>query len=311
MNGVNKIRGLYSFNHRAYFFNPVYVSFQKNQLLRMTKFLVPTDFSDTSKNAARFAVQAVANAKDKDSTIILYNLHDVVAAGSDGSLLTETENDRLTILTEALENLKSELLTLGNVKIDIVLEAGSSLVDSLERYVRHHGIDLVIMGITGATRLEQIFMGSNTLNLVDKGIGPVMIVPPDATYHPIKNIVLASDLKDVETTTPVAPIRSVLQLFGASLHIVNVDSEHYVEITDEYKSEKAKMEKMFSGYSPEFYFIRQYDFQEAISQFSVDRSIDAIIIVPKRNSFLSGLFKTSHTKKLAYHSHIPIVAIHE
>jgi len=276
----------------------------------MKKFLVPTDFSDTSKNAARFAVQAVAN--EKDATIILYNLHDVVAAGSDGSLLTETENDRIIVLTEALNNLKDELLTLSpSAKIEIVLEGGSSLVDSLDRYVRHHGIDLVLMGITGATRLEQIFMGSNTLNLVDKGICPVMIIPPDATYHPIRNIALASDLKEVETTTPIAAIKGVLKIFNASLHVVNVDSEHYVDITDEYKAERAKLEKMFAGYNPEFYFIRQYDFQEAISQFSIDRAIDAIIIVPKRNSFLSGLFKTSHTKKLAYHSHIPIVAIHE
>lgn len=276
----------------------------------MKKFLVPTDFSDTSKNAARFAVQAVAN--EKDATIILYNLHDVVAAGSDGSLLTETENDRIIVLTEALNNVRDELLTLApQAKIEIVLEAGSSLVDSLDRYVRHHGINLVLMGITGATRLEQIFMGSNTLNLVDKGICPVMIIPPDATYHPIKNIVLASDLKDVDTTTPIAPIKGILKLFNATLHVVNVDSEHYVDITDEYKAERAKLEKMFAGYNPEFYFIRQYDFQEAISQFSIDRAIDAIIIVPKRNSFLSGLFKTSHTKKLAYHSHIPIVAIHE
>lgn len=276
----------------------------------MKKFLVPTDFSDTSKNAARFAVQAVAN--EKDATIILYNLHDVVAAGSDGSLLTETENDRIIVLTEALKNLKDELLTLApSAKIEIVLEGGSSLVDSLDRYVRHHGIDLVLMGITGATRLEQIFMGSNTLNLVDKGICPVMIIPPDANYHPIKNIAFASDLKEVETTTPIAAIKGVLKIFNASLHVVNVDSEHYVDITDEYKAERAKLEKMFAGYNPEFYFIRQYDFQEAISQFSIDRAIDAIIIVPKRNSFLSGLFKTSHTKRLAYHSHIPIVAIHE
>ena len=39
--------------------------------------------------------------------------------------------------------------------------------------------------------------------------------------------------------------------------------------------------------------------------------IDVIVTVPKEHSFLSGLFKTSHTKKLAYHSHVPIIASHE
>jgi hypothetical protein len=39
------------------------------------------------------------------------------------------------------------------------------------------------------------------------------------------------------------------------------------------------------------------------------REIDAIITVPRKHNFLSQLFKTSHTKKLAYHSNVPIIAI--
>lgn len=276
----------------------------------MKKFLVPTDFSDTAKNAALFAAQAVASVPD--ARIILYNVFDKLATGVDGSPLTETDDDRAVVLGSAIQQLKEEMLAAApGVAIDTVLELGSSLVDNLERYVRHHGIDLVIMGITGATRLEQIFMGSNTLNMVNTGICPVLIVPPDASFKKVKNVVLASDMKEVATTTPVAPIKAVLDIFGASLHVVNVDHEHYVELTDEYKGERAVLEKMLQGYNPSFYFIRQYDFLDAISQFTQDKNIDLIIIVPRKNSFLGGLFKTSHTKKLAYHSHVPIVAIHE
>jgi nucleotide-binding universal stress UspA family protein len=276
----------------------------------MKKFLVPTDFSDTSKNAAKFAAQAVATVKD--AQIILYNVSDTIGKGVDGSVLTETDDDRAIVLGSAMLQLKDEITPFaGGATIDIVLEQGSSLVDNLERYVRHYAIDLVIMGITGATRLEQIFMGSNTLNMVDTRICPVLIVPPDANFKQIKNVVLASDMKEVATTTPVAPIKSVLDIFGANLHVVNVDHEHYVELTDEYKTERAVLEKMLKDYNPSFYFIRQYDFLDAISQFTADKNIDLIIIVPRKNSFLGGLFKTSHTKKLAYHSHIPIVAIHE
>ena len=48
----------------------------------------------------------------------------------------------------------------------------------------------------------------------------------------------------------------------------------------------------------------------AISTFSEGHNIDAIITVPRKHSFLESLFKSSHTKKLAYHSHVPILAIH-
>jgi nucleotide-binding universal stress UspA family protein len=275
----------------------------------MKKLLVPTDFSDTSKNAAIFAAKMAADIQN--AKIILIHVSDKITGGSDGSPLTEDDDDRRVILTQALEQLKEELLAVAQAPIEFVMEKGSSLVETLTRYVRHQAIDMVVMGITGATRLEQIFMGSNTLDMAKEGVCPVLIIPPDAKYRTIKNVVLASDFKEVETTIPVAPLKATLDLFKPALHIVNVDSEHYVELTDEYKAERKKLEAMFKDYKPEFSFIRQYDFFDAISQFVDDRNIDLILIVPKDRSFVPSLFKTSHTKKLAYHSHVPIVAIHE
>lgn len=276
----------------------------------MKKLLVPTDFSDTSKNAALFAAQMAADIQN--AKIILIHVSDKITGGSDGSPLTEDDDDRRIILTKALSQLKDELSPAAKqVPIEFAIEKGSSLVETLTRYVRYNAIDLVIMGITGATRLEQIFMGSNTLDMAKESVCPVLIIPPDAKYRKVKNVVLASDFKEVDTTIPVAPLKATLDLFKPALHIVNVDSEHYVELTDEYKAERKKLEQMLQEYAPEFYFIRQYDFFDAISQFVADKNIDLIFIVPKDRSFLSGFFKTSHTKKLAYHSHVPIVAIHE
>jgi nucleotide-binding universal stress UspA family protein len=275
----------------------------------MKKLLVPTDFSDTSKNAALFAAQMAADIQN--AKIILIHVSDKITGGSDGSPLTEDDDDRRVILTEALSQLKNELLAVAQAPIEFAMEKGTSLVETLTRYVRHQAIDMVVMGITGATRLEQIFMGSNTLDMAKEGVCPVLIIPPDAKYRKIKNVVLASDFKEIETTIPVAPLKATLDLFKPALHIVNVDSEHYVELTDEYKAERKKLETMLKDYSPEFSFIRQYDFFDAISQFVDDRNIDLILIVPKDRSFVPSLFKTSHTKKLAYHSHVPIVAIHE
>lgn len=274
----------------------------------MKKFLVPTDFSETSKNAASFAVKMLNNKPGVK--IVLYYVFDT-AAGADGTLLSEDEIDRQTILGHALTNMKSELAVYGNVEIETVAEHGTSVVENVERYVRYHGVDMVIMGITGATKVEQIFMGSNALKLAKEGVCPVMIIPPDAKYGEIKEVAFTSDFKEVESTTPFEPIKKILNLFQPTLYIINVDSEHYVEVTDDYQAERNKLEKHFAAYNPQFAFIRLFDFLDAINNFTRDREIDLIITVPKKHSFLGGLFKTSHTQKLAYHSSVPIIAIHE
>jgi nucleotide-binding universal stress UspA family protein len=275
----------------------------------MKKFLVPTDFSETSKNAARYAVELAQD--DPQTTIILYNIYDKLAPGSDGSLLTESDEDRKKVLNQALLNLEIELHEISTVRIEYVAEEGNSLVESIERYVRYNGINVVIMGITGATKLEQVFFGSNALNMARQGVCPVIIVPPKAQFKKIKNVMLLSDFKNVKSTTPVAQIKQILDIFKPNLHIVNVDSEHHVQLTEEYKIERDWLDKTFSDYKPEFYFIRMYDFLDATNNFTSDHDIDLIVTVPRKHSFLTGLYKTSHTKKLAYHSHIPVAAIHE
>ncbi|MEO5591495.1 MAG: universal stress protein [Chitinophagaceae bacterium] len=277
----------------------------------MKTFIVPTDFSDTSKNAARFAARLVEQVPG--SQIILYNVFDRIdTSSSDGSVVYNDHDARKKIMELALESVKTEMMHVApGASISCFAEEEGSFIDSLERLARHKDASMIIMGITGATRLAQIFIGSNTLSMVNKNICPVMIVPPDAEFTGIKHVAFTSDFKEVEKTTPAKALKEVLDIFKPFIHVVNVDSEHYVEVTEEYKAERAKLETILEGYETEYYFIRQFDFIDAINQFVEDYKIDMIFTVPKKHSFLGGLFKSSHTKKLAYHSNVPLVAIHE
>lgn len=276
----------------------------------MKTFIVPTDFSETSKNAARFAAQVVS--KVPDVKIILYNVFDKIETGSDGSVMYNDHEGRRKIMELALESVKSDMLSLApGIEITCIAEEESSFIGSLEKIARQHNVDMIVMGITGASPLSQIFMGSNTLNMVNKNICPVMIVPPDASFTGIKRVMITSDFKDIDKTIPEARLKALLNIFNPFVHVVNVDSEHYVEITEEYKQERAKLDAILTDYERDYSFIRLYDFVDAINQFVSDQKIDMIITIPKHHSFLGNLFKSSHTKKLAYHSHVPLIAIHE
>jgi nucleotide-binding universal stress UspA family protein len=276
----------------------------------MNNVIVPIDFSETSKNAARYA--AHISTLIPDAHLILYNVFDTLEYGSDSSPLgTEGEEDasRKEIVELALASVETEISGITNARISLVADEGHRFLDTLEEYVKKNNIQLIVMGITGATRLSQVIMGSNALNIVKRAIAPTIIVPPDAQSQSAKNVLMLTDFKDIENTIPIPTVKSVLDLFKPNLYIVNVDHEHYVQVTDEYKTERAKLETQLSEYKPEFYFIRLFDFVEATNQFVSDYKIDLILTFPRKHSFLSSMFKTSSTKELAYHSHVPIAAI--
>lgn len=269
----------------------------------MKTFLVPVDFSDTSLNAAEYAM---ALTKDIDGAhIILYNVYSRIHFGTS----SEDESSRKSITDLELNDVKNGLSSKGDTEVTFESEEGS-FIENIQRYVLGNHVDMVIMGITGSSRIKQVFMGTNTLNVIRHINTPVMIIPPDAKFLGLNKVVFTSDFKDVARTTPFQSLKNILDTFKPKLDILNVDSEHYIELTDEYKIERECMEEKLSSYTPGFSFLRAYDFLEGINRFVETKELDAIITVPRKHGFLSQLFKTSHTKKLAYHSHVPTIAVH-
>lgn len=272
----------------------------------MKKILAAVDFSEPSKNAAQYALEL---AKDiPGSSLTLYYTYEVMSAGSDGTPLLVDDDARKVIATGALNNLKAELGDAGNVTIDIAVEPGR-LSANLEKYVDHLHIDLVVMGITGTSKLEQIIIGSNTLNVISKDICPVLIIPSEAKYKKIHKVVFTSDLKDVATTTPVKELTAVLSVLKPQLSIAHVATEAG-DISESAQKEKDILQKLLEQFHPSFFHIFDPNFIDAIDKFVGEYKPDLIITVPRKHSFLSKLFTESYTKRLAYHSSLPILAIH-
>ena len=50
---------------------------------------------------------------------------------------------------------------------------------------------------------------------------------------------------------------------------------------------------------------------KGINDFVTEHQINLVITIPKKHGLFDRLFKRSHTKHLAFHTHIPIMCIHE
>lgn len=272
----------------------------------MKKILATVDFSEPSINAARYALQLVEDLPG--ASLTLYYTYNNVTAGSDGSPLFVNDQDRKTIALSALQTIRNTIsVDPTSVPIDLVVEAGD-LVSNLDKHVKHHNIDLVVMGITGSTKLEQMVVGSTTLNVIGKDMCPVLVIPGGAVYKHIKAVVLTSDLKDVEHSTPVVPLRKILGALKPALYIVNVSNTH-VDADDEHRVEKEKLQQLLREYDPKSYFILEEEFEKGVADFADEYHIDLVITSPRKHSFLSKLFKSTHTQKLAFKSQLPILAI--
>lgn len=261
----------------------------------MNTVIVPVDFSDTSLNAAHYASKLFIG--HYGVTIILYHSYQKV------SELGEAQ--------AKLDELKNELMQQNAVKIETLAHQGDDFILELERAVRHRRADLVVMGITGRNAIAQLLIGSNTFKMAETKACPVLIIPEKVEFTQIKNVMLSSDFKDTMNSTPSVPIKNVLDIVKPKLHIVNVDPDHYVALTELYEKEKGDLDKLFVDYNPEYYFMRLYDIDEALNLFATEKHIDMIIAVHKNKTFFDRILKRSRTRSLSYQSNVPILVVHE
>jgi nucleotide-binding universal stress UspA family protein len=275
----------------------------------MNSILVPTDFSDTAKNAGLYAVSLAEDLGIQK--IILYNAYQAPISADpsmpavqlfDIDVLKKSSKDGLDAFRSQLQSACTKPM-LFETKAEFQL-----LTSGVEQMCKEQSIDAIVMGITGGSKVEEALIGSNTISVAKHVTVPVFIVPKGATYQPIKQVVLACDFRKVVDTMPVAAIKNVLDTTRPKLHILNV-SEKPTKPEEQFES--LLLDTLFQGYAPEYHFIHDTHFAEAINHFADQNAIDLIITIPKKHGLFEGLFRKSHTKSLAFHSHVPLMVIHE
>jgi len=277
----------------------------------MKKILVPTDFSSAAKNAALYAFKLAEQLKAEE--VILYHAYEA-PVNIDPMVPTIVMPDINTLKDsseKALAHFKSVVCPFcaSNIKVS-TLARYDHLGNGLDEICKETGAGLIVMGITGGNLIEEKIIGSNALSVAKNGTVPVIIVPPKAIFTKIEEVMMVCDFNKVVETTPVQPIKQILDATSAKLFVLHVDKENSNWSPDT-PFESLMLDILLDGYRPQYHFENNNNFVEAVNIVAQERMIDLIITIPKKHGLFEGLFHASATKKLAYHSHVPIMVIHE
>ena len=275
----------------------------------MKTIIVPTDFSPVATNALNFAADMAVAI---NASLLLFNAYQVPVSMTDVPVVLVSAEEMKKSSETRLEELKKaiEHITSGKIKVYSESKMGD-VTEELENLCNHIKPFSVVMGTKGATGLERIVFGSNTLTAIKHLTWPVIVVPPGKEYGTgIKKIGFACDFMQVVESTPVQYIKQMVKEFNAELHVLNVDYEnrHFKPDTPE---QSLLLHTLLEDAKPAYHFINHVDIEDGINEFAETNNIDLLIAIPKKHKLLDGLFKPSSTKQLIMQSHVPVMCVHE
>lgn len=272
----------------------------------MKTILVPTDFSDASRNASIYAAEF---AKIMQCEVILFHTYEMpIVIASD--MPTTVMMDPEVLKQETLFLLKNEAEAVGKITGTKVLyeTIEGDTVSEIIEVERNRKPDLIIMGIKESDPLSEYIIGSTATDVIRQSLTPVMVIPIQAKFKQFKKIVFATDYSLETDTHLLEPIKEFCRIFYSKLFILNIVKELEL-IGVEKEVSRMRIQNYFEDLEHTHYYLEDNDIIHGLNNFIDEYNIDVIAMLPHKHNLFSRIFKEGSTKKMAFHTHIPLLTM--
>lgn len=278
----------------------------------MKKLLVPTDFSDCAERAVNFAVQS---AKLLPVEVVLLTTYEI-----SGNIYTDymgaNKEFNQSMIDEAYNKLmqrKADILVQEGVDVKAVFYRGT-LKDGIDETIANEKTELIVMGTTGASGLDARIWGSKTASIIGHSSIPVLAIPKDYTWKKPERVLIVTNHFEKEHSI----LDFIFEL--ANLYMADVHAVVFSDEDDDLPEKIIDHGKRIRDY--EKFLKKQYyestlqagnlfgtDFETTIEKYAEENNVDMLVMVTYKRSLWDRIFHPSITKRMSYHTHLPLLAI--
>lgn len=279
----------------------------------MKNILIPTDFSENSWNAIKYALEFY---KNKPSNFYLLHVTPISnIAGGETPIIPTTTVITDTLLKQAKTNLdkllkKINKLTQQSKHNFFTISSYNFFIEAVKTHIEDKNIDLIIMGTKGASGLKEVIIGSNTGDVIIKVKCPVLIVPEKAEFKIPEEIAFPTDYQIFYQPNILNTVSEIATIHKSSIRILHIAKKDE-ELTEYQLENKELLDVFFMDKNHSFHKLTNKNIEESVQCFVESRNIDMIIMIAKNlNLFQRILFKPT-VEKISYHTEIPFLVLHE
>ncbi len=276
----------------------------------MKKILLPTDFSENAWNAIAYALELFKNENCTfyilhTYTPLFYRL-DYMMGGPEFSAIPDVGVDiSVAGLEKTLDDIKSRY---PNKKHQYkTVSAFNTLTDEINSLCESHKINLIVMGTQGATGAKEILLGTNTVYVIRKAKVPVLAVPENYSFKPIKKILFAVDYWTRYKEEELKFLNEMIDLNAAKLVVMHANEEH--ALTEVQKKNKTYLMDYFKTVDPVFEEMKDHYMPNAVHDYIAENGIDLLTMMNRKHSFLERLLVKQNIDTIGYHVKIPFLVM--
>ncbi len=281
----------------------------------MKRILLPTDFSENSWNAIRYILELM---KKEECEFHLLNTYTPVIPSSrfmasnlpSSSLDESSKENSLKGLEEIMKKIKKGY---RNKKHTFKLKSSFNiLVEEIRNMVEQEGIHLVVTGTKGASGVDEVFLGSNTVRII-KAVKecPVLTIPKDFDYVKPQEVVFATDFKRYYSRTELQPLIELAKSFKATIRIVYVQNKIRA-LTEIQQFNLNMLRKYFEKIDHYVHTVSELNsVSKTLEVFADELDIHLLAMLNYQHSYMEQMTREPVVRRMAFHTQVPLLVIPE
>lgn len=278
----------------------------------MKNILLPTDFSENSWNAIRYAIRLFEN---EQCTFHLFNAYTPVIYDFTYMLLDSpaqlglSDSVRDTSrkhLSELQKRILEEFGANPKHKFETIARF-NTLISGIEDLIDERQIDLVVMGTKGATGAKKILFGSNTVQVFKEIKRPIIAIPSNFEYVTPKEILFPTDLEVSFNDQQLYVLKKLAVLHNANINAMHVRTGY--GLSDEQEQNKTVLQSLFEKANYKFHEVDDMDIPDAINKFQEEHPVNMLAMINNKHSFFENLFFKDTINQIGFYLNIPFLVI--
>ena len=268
----------------------------------MKKILFPTDFSPAAHNAFRYTIEL---AKITNAKVDVISVYPEPLKGEDLYLSPEKQRPLRVKNQKAMEEkLNAFLKEYAYQNIGTKVVYPSDFVANCIISRSKKGYDLIVMGTKGERNALDKIIGSVTTETMTQASCPVLAIPENADFTGIKEVTYATSFSANDKHF-VEQLSDFSKTVGAVIQFLYVSDKPKIKASEEQSG------KISSTEFKQFHIVNNPSVMEGVDDFLEENDSDILaLFIPKRNLW-DRLFHRSFSKKMAFHTAVPLFVFHE
>ncbi|MEJ6981880.1 universal stress protein [Pedobacter sp. P351] len=262
----------------------------------MKKILVPIDFSRGARAASEYAASLARIFMGE--IYLVYVFTEPIAVIEGTAVAWPVKGGESQEKNDALvENEINYLKDTYGVNVEGYALIGSR-TDTINDLINEISADLVVMGT-----------GNTALSIIRKIKTPVLLVPENASFVPVKHIVLAADFNEV---TNIECFNLLLEFAGkidAMLQVLHVKRQHDEDQPD--SPGKQQLHDVLSKITYWYQEVEAESVEQGIGNFIESHPAELLVMVAHSHNVFERIFGTVHTSSMIYETKLPLLVLED